>query len=171
MEVRARATPIKHEPHPLTMSQVDKSKKTKSTSERKISPPLTRQRSKHNYNLKLVSPSKERSQKSRLSQLDSSSSSSFLYQQSQLQTQEPRLRLSTPEETSMQRGSTQPSRSDENLLEESISCEESPMDISDSLGKVNLSGVLNKTLEGTSEMLKLLEDEETTTTNQTTKPN
>ena len=150
------------------MSQVDKSKKTKSTSERKISPPLTRQRSKHNYNLKLVSPSKERSQKSRLSQSDSSSSSSFLYQQSQLQTQEPRLRLSTPEETSMQRGSTQPSRSDENLLEESISCEESPMDISDSLGKVNLSGVLNKTLEGTSEMLKLLEDEETTTTNQTT---
>ena len=34
--------------------------------------------------------------------------------------------------------------------------------------KVNLSGVLNKTLEGTSEMLKLLEDEETTTTYQTT---
>ena len=78
------------------------------------------------------------------------------------------MRLSTPEETSMKRRSTQPSRSDENLLEETISHEESSMDISDSLGKVNLSGILNKTLEGTSEMLKLLEDEETTTTNQTT---
>lgn len=111
---------------------------------------------------------KEHSQKSRLSQSDSSSSSSFLYQQSQQQTQEPRLRLSTPEETSMKRRSTQPSRSDENLLEETISHEESSMDISDSLGKVNLSGILNKTLEGTSEMLKLLEDEETTITNQTT---
>ena len=81
-----------------------------------------------------VSVYKERSQKSRLSQSDSSSSSSFLCQQSQQQ----------------------------------WSHEESPMDLSDSLGKVNLSGILNKTLEGTSEMLKLLEDEETTTMNQTT---
>ena len=44
------------------------------------------------------------------------------------------------------------------------------MDISDSIGKVNLSGILNKTLEGISEMLKLLEEEETTTTNQTINP-
>ena len=42
------------------------------------------------------------------------------------------------------------------------------MDITDSIRKVNLSGILNKTLEGTSEMLKLLEEEETTTTNHTT---
>ena len=69
----------------------------------------------------------------------------------------------------MNRGSTQPSRSGENLLEETIQREESPMDISDSIGKVNLSGILNKTLEGTSEMLKLLE-EETTITNQTINP-
>ena len=69
----------------------------------------------------------------------------------------------------MNRGSTQLSRSGEDLLEETIQREESPMDISDSIGKVNLSGILNKTLEGTSEMLKLLK-EETTTTNQTINP-
>lgn len=50
-------------------------------------------------------------------------------------------------------------------MEETIQREESAMDILDSIGKVNLSDILNKTLEGTSEMLKLLEEEETTTTN------
>ena len=60
----------------------------------------------------------------------------------------------------MNRGSTQPSRSDQNPLEETIQREESPMDILDSIGKVNLGGILNKTLEGTNEMLKLLEEEE-----------
>lgn len=48
--------------------------------------------------------------------------------------------------------------------------EESPMDISDSIGKANLSGILNKTLKGTSEMLKLLKEEETTTASQTINP-
>ena len=150
------------------MSQVDKWKKIpKSSTERRISPPLTRQRSKHSFNLRLASPSKERSQRSAPSQSDSRASSSFLYQPNEQQTQESRLILSTPEETSMNRRNTQPSRSGENLLDESISREGSPMDVSDSLGKVNLSGILNKTLEGTSELLKLLE-EETISTNQTT---
>lgn len=44
------------------------------------------------------------------------------------------------------------------------------MDISDSIGIVNLSGILNKTLEGPIEMLKLLKEEENTTTNQTVNP-
>ena len=42
--------------------------------------------------------------------------------------------------------------------------EQSPLDLSDSIGKINLSGILNKTLEGTSEMLQLLEEDEATTT-------
>ena len=42
---------------------------------------------------------------------------------------------------------------------------QSPVDLSDSIGKINLSGILNKTLEGTSEMLQLLEEDEATTTN------
>ena len=44
------------------------------------------------------------------------------------------------------------------------------MDLSDSLGRVNLSDILDKTLEGTSEMLQLLEEEETTAITSTTVP-
>ena len=44
------------------------------------------------------------------------------------------------------------------------------MDLSDSLGQVNLSDILDKTLEGTSEMLQLLEEEETTAITSTTVP-
>ena len=43
--------------------------------------------------------------------------------------------------------------------------EQSPVDLSDTIGKINLSGILNKTLEETSEMLKLLEEEEATNHN------
>ena len=46
----------------------------------------------------------------------------------------------------------------------SMQNEQSPLDLSDSIGKINLSGILNKTLEGTSEMLQLLEEDEATTT-------
>lgn len=144
---------------PSEMSQPSKTKKT--TREKRPSPPITRQRLKHSFNLQIASQSKKQSQPGP-SQIDSSPSSSFLYQPASQRNLE--LQLTTPEQSTMER-TTQPSRSDENLLEENMQTEQSPVDLSDSIGKINLSGILNKTLEGTSEMLKLLEEEEATTTN------
>ena len=147
------------------MSQPSKTKKT--TREKRLSPPITRQRSKHSFNLQIASQSKKQSQPGP-SQIDSSPSSSFLYQPASQRSQQSQrnlqLQLTIPEQSTMER-TTQSSRSDENLLEESMQTEQSPVDLSDSIGKINLSGILNKTLEGTSEMLKLLEEEEATTTN------
>ena len=62
---------------------------------------------------------------------------------------------------------TRTSRSDEELLNDGMITEDCPMDLSDSIGKINLSGILNKTLEGTNEMLKWIEDDEATSANQT----
>ena len=65
----------------------------------------------------------------------------------------------------MNSGTTHPSKSESDLLDDRMEEDESIVNLSASIGKINLSGILNKTLEGTSQMLRMLEEEETITTN------
>ena len=73
----------------------------------------------------------------------------------------------------MNKETINPSRSESDLLDDKMEEDGSMVDLSDSIGKINLNGILNKTIEGTSQMLKMLEEEETTTTDltETNQPN
>lgn len=140
--------------------KINSSKKPTRTTPSTATPPITRHKSKHN--LKVTSPLREQNQ----SQL-----SDFLYQSASqpsnhisLTTPDSQTKRQNTESPSMNSGTTYPSKS-ESDLDDRMEEDESIVNLSASIGKINLSGILNKTLEGTSQMLRMLEEEETITTN------
>ena len=123
---------------------------------KKGSPPITRQRSKHNQ--ETATNTKE---------LSESQESDFLYASPSQASQNTRpITLTTPESQKGSIGRESP----RNLLTGTTNQSEENMEmdeLSSSACELNLSGILNQTMEGTSEMLKLLDEEDHVSTSKT----
>ena len=124
------------------MQSHSKQKTTRTT------PPITRQSSKTKHltqtvlhKQKKTPPIQRTSTPTRT--LPVPESSDFLYEDTSTNGSQPLITLSTPQESS-QRMASQPSRSETNLLDDN-NMEVDPL--SDSVTQINLSGILNKTLQ------------------------
>ena len=132
-----------------TSSPILKKKTPKTSSTKRTTPPITRQRSRHNHDLQTAS------QKRRSVSQDTDT----LYGPSTQSASQPLITLATLESQTENMQRTSPPGP-------SASPEEESMDtgLPVSACALNLSGILNKSIDGTSEMLRLLEEEEHTST-------